>query len=139
MKGNTFSKCCNDPKELRYALNYSQNRISPKVRSSSLTERGLARHAKMLETDQLGMCSKNWKTAISTKPQTPRPLPSRQTMLVMVSIHSTPNQCITLVCNKRATHNLSDVLQAFMHHNNSIVMAISMRYAFLVHCGTHFF
>lgn len=40
-------------KNLRVALNYSQNPVSPKARSLILwTERGAARHAKMLETDQ---------------------------------------------------------------------------------------
>ncbi|EJY3145714.1 ORF6N domain-containing protein [Salmonella enterica] len=40
-------------RNLRVALNYSQNPISPKVHSLILwTERGAARHAKMLETDQ---------------------------------------------------------------------------------------
>ena len=39
--------------DLRVSLNYSQNRVSPKARSLILwTERGAARHAKMLETDQ---------------------------------------------------------------------------------------
>lgn len=42
-----------EPQNLRVALNYSQNSISPKTRSLILwTERGAARHAKMLETDQ---------------------------------------------------------------------------------------
>ncbi|ANJ34358.1 P22AR C-terminal domain-containing protein [Escherichia coli] len=48
-----FKVVGNDLKELRVALNYSQNPISPKARSLILwTERGAARHAKMLETDQ---------------------------------------------------------------------------------------
>ncbi|HCP8669594.1 TPA: phage antirepressor Ant, partial [Escherichia coli] len=66
-----FKVVGNDLKELRVALNYSQNlrvtlsnsqnlqpslrglQISPKARSLILwTERGAARHAKMLETDQ---------------------------------------------------------------------------------------
>lgn len=39
--------------DLRVSLNYSQNPVSPKARSLILwTERGAARHAKMLETDQ---------------------------------------------------------------------------------------
>lgn len=39
--------------DLRVSLSYSQNPVSPKVRSLILwTERGAARHAKMLETDQ---------------------------------------------------------------------------------------
>ena len=40
-------------KNLRVTLSHSQNPISPKTRSLILwTERGAARHAKMLETDQ---------------------------------------------------------------------------------------
>ncbi len=40
-------------KDLRVSLNYSQIPVSPKTRSLILwTERGAARHAKMLETDQ---------------------------------------------------------------------------------------
>lgn len=39
--------------DLRVSLSYSQNPVSPKVRALILwTERGAARHAKMLETDQ---------------------------------------------------------------------------------------
>lgn len=72
VEGKHFFKVVgNDLKELRVALNYSQNlrvtlsnsqnlqpslrglQISPKARSLILwTERGAARHAKMLETDQ---------------------------------------------------------------------------------------
>ncbi|HGU6841127.1 TPA: ORF6N domain-containing protein [Escherichia coli] len=72
VEGKHFLKVVgNDLKELRVALNYSQNlrvtlsnsqnlqpslrglQISPKARSLILwTERGAARHAKMLETDQ---------------------------------------------------------------------------------------
>lgn len=64
VEGKHFFKVVgNDLKELRVALNYSQNLrvtlsnsqnpISPKARSLILwTERGAARHAKMLETDQ---------------------------------------------------------------------------------------
>ncbi|ENL7345831.1 ORF6N domain-containing protein [Escherichia coli] len=72
VEGKHFFKVVgNDLKELRVALNYSQNlrvtlsnsqnlqpslrglQISPKTRSLILwTERGAARHAKMLETDQ---------------------------------------------------------------------------------------
>ncbi|OSL33101.1 ORF6N domain-containing protein [Escherichia albertii] len=53
VEGKHFFKVVgNDLKELRVALNYSQNPISPKARSLILwTERGAARHAKMLETD----------------------------------------------------------------------------------------
>ncbi|MEF4271292.1 ORF6N domain-containing protein [Escherichia coli] len=54
VEGKHFFKVVgNDLKELRVALNYSQNPVSPKARSLILwTERGAARHAKMLETDQ---------------------------------------------------------------------------------------
>ncbi|XTZ40050.1 ORF6N domain-containing protein [Salmonella enterica] len=54
VEGKHFFKVVGDElKQLRVALNYSQNSISPKVRSLILwTERGAARHAKMLETEQ---------------------------------------------------------------------------------------
>ncbi|MED9059890.1 phage antirepressor KilAC domain-containing protein [Escherichia coli] len=54
VEGKHFFKVIGDElKNLRVALNYSQNPVSPKARSLILwTERGAARHAKMLETDQ---------------------------------------------------------------------------------------
>lgn len=54
VEGKHFFKVVGDDlKNLRVALNYSQNPVSPKTRSLILwTERGAARHAKMLETDQ---------------------------------------------------------------------------------------
>lgn len=56
IEGKHFFKVAGDAlKNLRVALNESQNevKISPKTRSLILwTERGAARHAKMLETDQ---------------------------------------------------------------------------------------
>ncbi len=77
VEGKHFFKVVGDElKNLRVTLSNSQNlqpslrglQISPKARSLILwTERGAARHAKMLETDRRGMCSKDWKTAISDK------------------------------------------------------------------------
>lgn len=53
VEGKHFKVVGDELRNLRVALNYSQNPISPKVRSLILwTERGAARHAKMLETDQ---------------------------------------------------------------------------------------
>ncbi|EKZ2301736.1 ORF6N domain-containing protein [Escherichia coli] len=56
IEGKHFFKAVGDElKNLRLVLNESQNevKISPKTRSLILwTERGAARHAKMLETDQ---------------------------------------------------------------------------------------
>jgi hypothetical protein len=54
VEGKHFFKVVGDElKNLRVALNYSQNPVSPKTRALILwTERGAARHAKMLETDQ---------------------------------------------------------------------------------------
>lgn len=54
IEGKHFFKVVGDElRNLRVALNYSQNPVSPKTRSLILwTERGAARHAKMLETDQ---------------------------------------------------------------------------------------
>lgn len=48
-----FKVAGNELKNLRVTLSNSQNSLSPKTRSLILwTERGAARHAKMLETDQ---------------------------------------------------------------------------------------
>lgn len=54
VEGKHFHKVTgSDLDNLRVSLRHSQNPISPKVRSLILwTERGAARHAKMLETDQ---------------------------------------------------------------------------------------
>lgn len=54
VEGKHFFKVVGDElKNLRVTLSNSQNPISPKARSLILwTERGAARHAKMLETDQ---------------------------------------------------------------------------------------
>lgn len=79
VEGKHFFKIVGDElNNLRVALNYSQNSISPKTRSLLLwTERGAARHAKMLETDQawevfekLEDCYFNQK--INTPPQIPK-------------------------------------------------------------------
>ncbi|HAG2521878.1 TPA: ORF6N domain-containing protein [Salmonella enterica] len=54
VEGKHFYKAFGDDlKNLRVTLSNSQNPVSPKTRSLILwTERGAARHAKMLETDQ---------------------------------------------------------------------------------------
>ncbi|EIT8424152.1 ORF6N domain-containing protein, partial [Escherichia coli] len=54
VEGKHFFKVVGDElKNLRVTLSNSQNPVSPKARSLILwTERGAARHAKMLETDQ---------------------------------------------------------------------------------------
>ncbi|EAP7666285.1 ORF6N domain-containing protein [Salmonella enterica] len=54
VEGKHFYKAVGDDlKNLRVTLSNSQNPVSPKTRSLILwTERGAARHAKMLETDQ---------------------------------------------------------------------------------------
>ncbi|VTR31309.1 antirepressor protein [Escherichia coli] len=76
VEGKHFFKVVgNDLKELRVALNYSQNPVSPKVRSLILwTERGAARHAKMLETDQAwDVFEKLEDCYFNQNAQTPRP------------------------------------------------------------------
>ena len=98
VEGKHFFKVVgNDLKELRVALNYSQNlrvtlsnsqnlqpslrglQISPKARSLILwTERGAARHAKMLETDQAWDVFEKLKTAISDKRIRQRQLHARK-------------------------------------------------------------
>ncbi|HEY3986368.1 ORF6N domain-containing protein [Cedecea sp.] len=81
-EGKHFYKVAGDElKNLRETLSHSQNSISPKTRSLILwTERGAARHAKMLETDQawdvfekLEDCYFNQKNSASLTPLPAKP------------------------------------------------------------------
>lgn len=69
VEGKHFYKAVGDDlKNLRVTLSNSQNPVSPKTRSLILwTERGAARHAKMLETDQAWRSSKSWRIVTLTK------------------------------------------------------------------------
>ncbi len=69
VEGKHFFKVVgNDLKELRVALNYSQNPISPKPAPSSSGQNAEQPvMPKCWKPIRRGMCSKNWKTAISDK------------------------------------------------------------------------
>ncbi|EFO9400787.1 ORF6N domain-containing protein [Salmonella enterica] len=127
---------------LRVALNYSQNTISPKTRTLILwTERGAARHAKMLETDQawdvferLEDCyfNQNAKTAATV---TVSPNNARE---VVDTLNAKPMFYIK-VCNNEPLTTSADVAQAFSTTNNSIVMAIDALRIPRTAAARHFF
>ncbi|EJX4188028.1 ORF6N domain-containing protein [Salmonella enterica] len=97
IEGKHFFKTTGeDLKNLRLTLSKSQNeiQISPKTRSLILwTERGAARHAKMLETDQawevfekLEDCYFNQKQPVSARQSHPAiPFPKERRFIVTVS------------------------------------------------------
>ncbi|CFY60475.1 ORF6N domain-containing protein [Escherichia coli] len=143
VEGKHFFKVVgNDLKELRVALNYSQNPVSPKVRSLILwTERGAARHAKMLETDQawdvferLEDCyfNQNAQTAATV---TVSPNNARE---VVDTLNAKPMLYIK-VCNNEPLTTSADVAQAFSTTNNSIVMAIDALRIPRTAAARHFF
>ncbi|HBB7789344.1 TPA: ORF6N domain-containing protein [Escherichia coli] len=127
---------------LRVALNYSQNTISPKTRTLILwTERGAARHAKMLETDQawdvferLEDCyfNQNAKTAATV---TVSPNNARE---VVDTLNAKPMFYIKVYNNEPLTTS-ADVAQAFSTTNNSIVMAIDALRIPRTAAARHFF
>ncbi|MEH4082890.1 ORF6N domain-containing protein [Escherichia coli] len=129
---------------LRLVLNESQNevQISPKTRSLILwTERGAARHAKMLETDQawdvferLEDCyfNQNAKTAATV---TVSPNNARE---VVDTLNAKPMFYIK-VCNNEPLTTSADVAQAFSTTNNSIVMAIDALRIPRTAAARHFF
>lgn len=127
---------------LRVALNYSQNTISPKTRTLILwTERGAARHAKMLETDQawdvferLEDCyfNQNAKTAATV---TVSPNNARE---VVDTLNAKPMFYIK-VCNNEPLTTSADVAQAFSTTNNSTVMAIDALRIPRTAAARHFF
>lgn len=97
------------------------------------TERGAARHAKMLETDQawdvferLEDCYFN-QNAQTSATVTVSPNNARE---VVDTLNAKPMFYIK-VCNNEPLTTSADVAQAFSTTNNSIVMVASMRYAFL--------
>lgn len=143
VEGKHFFKVVgNDLKELRVALNYSQNPVSPKVRSLILwTERGAARHAKMLETNQawdvferLEDCyfNQNAQTAATV---TVSPNNARE---VVDTLNAKPMYYIK-VCNNEPLTTSADVAQAFSTTNNSIVMAIDALRIPRTAAARHFF
>ncbi|EEP2456495.1 hypothetical protein GQK72_21815 [Escherichia coli] len=127
---------------LRVALNYSQNTISPKTRTLILwTERGAARHAKMLETDQawdvferLEDCyfNQNAQTAATV---TVSPNNARE---VVDTLNAKPMYYVK-VCNNEPLTTSADVAQAFSTTNNSIVMAIDALRIPRTAAARHFF
>ncbi|HFE3578143.1 TPA: ORF6N domain-containing protein [Escherichia coli] len=127
---------------LRVALNYSQNTISPKTRTLILwTERGAARHAKMLETDQawdvferLEDCYFN-QNATTAATVTVSPNNARE---VVDTLNAKPMFYIK-VCNNEPLTTSADVAQAFSTTNNSIVMAIDALRIPRTAAARHFF
>ncbi|MEH5642786.1 ORF6N domain-containing protein [Escherichia coli] len=129
---------------LRLVLNESQNevQISPKTRSLILwTERGAARHAKMLETDQawdvfekLEDCyfNQNAQTAATV---TVSPNNARE---VVDTLNAKPMYYVK-VCNNEPLTTSADVAQAFSTTNNSIVMAIDALRIPRTAAARHFF
>ncbi|ELG7536258.1 ORF6N domain-containing protein [Salmonella enterica] len=145
IEGKHFFKAVGDElKNLRLVLNESQNevQISPKTRSLILwTERGAARHAKMLETDQawdvferLEDCyfSQNAKTAATV---TVSPNNARE---VVDTLNAKPMYYVK-VCNNEPLTTSADVAQAFSTTNNSIVMAIDALRIPRTAAARHFF
>ncbi|HBB7486502.1 TPA: ORF6N domain-containing protein [Escherichia coli] len=116
--------------------------IPPKVRSLILwTERGAARHAKMLETNQawdvferLEDCyfSQNAQTAATV---TVSPNNARE---VVDTLNAKPMFYIK-VCNNEPLTTSADVAQAFSTTNNSIVMAIDALRIPRTAAARHFF
>lgn len=116
--------------------------IPPKVRSLILwTERGSARHAKMLETDQawdvferLEDCyfSQNAQTAATV---TVSPNNARE---VVDTLNAKPMYYVK-VCNNEPLTTSADVAQAFSTTNNSIVMAIDALRIPRTAAARHFF
>ncbi|EOR6175316.1 ORF6N domain-containing protein [Escherichia coli] len=127
---------------LRVALNYSQNTISPKTRTLILwTERGAARHAKMLETDQAwdvferledSYFNQNAQTAATV---TVSPDNARE---VVDTLNAKPMYYVK-VCNNEPLTTSADVAQAFSTTNNSIVMAIDALRIPRTAAARHFF
>lgn len=151
IEGKHFFKVAGDElKTLRVTLSHSQNvqpslrglQISPKARSLILwTERGAARHAKMLETDQawdvferLEDCyfSQNTQTAATV---TVSPNNARE---VVDTLNAKPMFYIK-VCNNEPLTTSADVAQAFSTTNNSIVMAIDALRIPRTAAARHFF
>ncbi|ECP3066016.1 ORF6N domain-containing protein [Salmonella enterica] len=145
IEGKHFFKAVGDElKNLRLVLNESQNevQISPKTRSLILwTERGAARHAKMLETDQawdvferLEDCyfSQNTQTAATV---TVSPNNARE---VVDTLNAKPMYYVK-VCNNEPLTTSADVAQAFSTTNNSIVMAIDALRIPRTAAARHFF
>ncbi len=145
IEGKHFFKAVGDElKNLRLVLNESQNevQISPKTRSLILwTERGAARHAKMLETNQawdvferLEDCyfNQNAQTAATV---TVSPNNARE---VVDTLNAKPMYYVK-VCNNEPLTTSADVAQAFSTTNNSIVMAIDALRIPRTAAARHFF
>ncbi|EEX9755067.1 ORF6N domain-containing protein [Escherichia coli] len=129
---------------LRLVLNESQNevQISPKTRSLILwTERGAARHAKMLETNQAWDVFERLEdsyfnqNAVTAATVTVSPNNARE---VVDTLNAKPMFYIK-VCNNEPLTTSADVAQAFSTTNNSIVMAIDALRIPRTAAARHFF
>ncbi|EFB1890511.1 ORF6N domain-containing protein [Escherichia coli] len=143
VEGKHFFKVAGDElKNLRVTLSNSQNTISPKTRTLILwTERGAARHAKMLETNQAwdvferledSYFNQNAQTAATV---TVSPDNARE---VVDTLNAKPMFYIK-VCNNEPLTTSADVAQAFSTTNNSIVMAIDALRIPRTAAARHFF
>lgn len=143
VEGKHFFKVAGDElKNLRVTLSNSQNTISPKTRTLILwTERGAARHAKMLETNQAwdvferledSYFNQNAQTAATV---TVSPNNARE---VVDTLNAKPMFYIK-VCNNEPLTTSADVAQAFSTTNNSIVMAIDALRIPRTAAARHFF
>ncbi|HDL8528100.1 TPA: ORF6N domain-containing protein, partial [Yersinia enterocolitica] len=98
IEGKHFFKVIGDElKDLRVALNYSQNPISSKVRSLILwTARGAARHAKMLETEQAWDVFEKLEDCYFNRiEQPPNGTPYQSTPEQLKPLHQTAKRLIT--------------------------------------------
>ncbi|GAB5135741.1 hypothetical protein ECPV1366_50050 [Escherichia coli] len=143
VEGKHFFKVAGDElKNLRVTLSNSQNTISPKTRTLILwTERGAARHAKMLETNQAwdvferledSYFNQNAQTAATV---TVSPNNARE---VVDTLNAKPMYYVK-VCNNEPLTTSADVAQAFSTTNNSIVMAIDALRIPRTAAARHFF
>lgn len=143
VEGKHFFKVAGDElKNLRVTLSNSQNTISPKTRTLILwTERGAARHAKMLETNQAwdvferledSYFNQNAQTAATV---TVSPNNARE---VVDTLNAKPMFYIK-ACNNEPLTTSADVAQAFSTTNNSIVMAIDALRIPRTAAARHFF
>ncbi|ELY5939600.1 ORF6N domain-containing protein [Cronobacter malonaticus] len=97
LEGKHFFRVTGDElKNLRVTLSNSQNPVSPKTRSLILwTERGAARHAKMLETDQAWDVFEKLEDCYfrqKTEPQTPYPVIKGDSRTLVIRLDE--NGCI---------------------------------------------
>ncbi|EGK2615387.1 ORF6N domain-containing protein [Salmonella enterica] len=122
-----FKATSEELKNLRLALSKSQNtvQISPKTRSLILwTERGAARHAKMLETDQAWEVFERLEDCyFNQRPQPAANATPQNFREVVDTLNATPEFYIRVQNGKPITTSV-DVADAFNITHDTVVMAI---------------